>query len=351
MPAHAEPANAASGNAQIVLATRPVDLPGRAHVRIEPVDLPHPLADQVQVRVDYAALSPWQGQRMKDFKNYTTPFQIGEVIDCDVLGTVVARGPDLTAGFEVGQTVTGRLGWRRYAAASPAALQAVGGLDDPTLWLTALSSPGLTAYTALDLFGRCLPGQTMVVTSAAGAVGGYAVQLGKLAGMTVIGIAGGPEKCAYVEQAHGADRCLDHRAADFAEQLAETLVDGAHQVFDTTGGPITDHVYEHLAKHARVLIVGRTASNNSATPASDPVNMRQLWAREATVHGFSRYSYPERWAFARDRMFALCQAGKIRASHHVVKGFENTPDTLGAMLSGRFFGKVLVQYHDATGPL
>ena len=97
------------------------------------------------------------------------------MIDCDILGTVVERGPTPVAGFDLGQTVTGRLGWRRRAEARPAQLQAVDGLDDPTLWLTALSSPGLTAYTALDLYGRTMPGQTMVVTSAAGAVGGYAV--------------------------------------------------------------------------------------------------------------------------------------------------------------------------------
>ncbi|MEC8793936.1 MAG: NADP-dependent oxidoreductase, partial [Pseudomonadota bacterium] len=136
-----------------------------------------------------------------------------------------------------------------------------------------------------------------------------------------------------------------------AAALATALPDGAHQVFDTTGGPITDQVFENLAKHARVLIVGRTASNNSPTPASDPVNMRQLWAREALVYGFSRYSYPERWAFARERMLALCQAGKIRAGHHLVDGFENTPDALGDMLAGKFFGKVLVRYHGPDGPL
>ena len=338
-------------NAQIVLAERPVDLPSRAHVQIVPAALEALQEDQLRVRIDYVALSPWQGQRMKDFKNYTTPFQIGELIDCDVLGTVVACGPVPAAGFDVGQTVTGRLGWQRFATTGPGALQAVDGLDDPTLWLTALSSPGLTAYTALDLYGRCMPGQTMVVTSAAGAVGGFAVQLGKLAGMTVIGIAGGGDKCAYVKNTLGADHCIDHRSADFAASLAAAVPAGVHQVFDTTGGPIADQVYDNLAKHARVLIVGRTASNNSSTPASDPVNMRQLWAREATVYGFSRYSYPERWAFARDRMLALCQAGRIRASHHIVKGFENTPDTLGAMLSGRFFGKVLVQYHDGDTPL
>ncbi|MEC8026288.1 MAG: hypothetical protein VX170_01385, partial [Pseudomonadota bacterium] len=159
-------------NQRMILARRPVDLPGREHITFETCPDQPLRDDEVRVRVDYVALSPWQGQRMKDFKNYTTPFEIGELIDCDMLGTVIERGPLPPAGFDLGQTVTGRLGWRRRAEARPNDLQAVDGLDDPTLWLTALSSPGLTAYTALDLYGRTIPGQTMVVTSAAGAVGG-----------------------------------------------------------------------------------------------------------------------------------------------------------------------------------
>ena len=112
---------------------------------------------------------------------------------------------------------------------------------------------------------------------------------------------------------------------------------------------MADRVFDNIAKNARVLIVGRTASNNSDRPDQDPVNMRLLWAREATVHGFSRYSYPERWAFARDRMIALCAAGRIRANHNEVEGFEQTPQALHDMLAGRFIGKVLVRYAEAGG--
>lgn len=333
-------------NRRFTLKTRPATLPGLEHFEIE--EAPHPALRPGQVRVKalYHALSPWQGQRLKDFKNYTKPFEIGELIDGDVLGEVVEATE--ASGMQPGDLVTARLGWQDYAVVQGDALTVLSDEFDPTLWLTALSSPGLTAYTALDLFGRCMPGQSMVVTSAAGSVGSYAVQLGKLAGMRIVGVAGGPEKCRHVVEILGADTCLDHTSLEFAKMLAQALPDGAHHVFDTTGGPIADRVFDNIAKHARVLIVGRTASNTSDRPDLDPVNMRLLWAREATIHGFSRYSYPERWAFARERMTALCREGRLIASHNTVEGFEKLPSALGDMLAGNFIGKVLVKVTDPS---
>ena len=329
---------------QFILKSRPTDLPGDGNFAIQSLPVEMPGGDEVLVKVLIAALSPWQNQRLKDFKNYTKPFAIGELIDGDVLGQVVAGE---AGGFKPGQLVTGRLGWREYALARPDQLLAVTDEFPDTMWLTALSSPGLTAYCAMDLFARPMPGQTMVITSAAGSVGGYAVQLGKLAGMRVVGLSGDARKCALVVDRLGADACIDHRDPDFEAQLARVCPDGVNLVFDTTGGPVTDAVFDNLAKYARVLVVGRTASNNSDRPDLDPVNMRQLWAREATIQGFSRYSYPERWAFARERMMALCRQGLIQSMDHHVDGFEKTPGALRDMLTGQCTGKVLVRYASA----
>lgn len=333
-------------NRRFTLKARPATLPGPQHFQMEEAAHPTLQSGEVRLKALFHALSPWQGQRLKDFKNYAKPFKIGELIDGDVLGEVVETTEG--AGSRLGQLVTARLGWQDYAVAQSDALTVLSDEFDPTLWLTALSSPGLTAYTALDLFGRCLPGQSMVVTSAAGSVGSYAVQLGKLAGMNVIGVAGGPEKCRHVVEKLGADACLDHTSPEYDTMLAQALPDGAHQVFDTTGGPIADMVFENVAKYARVLMVGRTASNASDRPDMDPVNMRLLWAREATIHGFSRYSYPERWAFAQERMAALCRQGRLVASHNTVEGFERLPSALHDMLAGNFIGKVLIKAADQS---
>ncbi|MDA1100831.1 MAG: NADP-dependent oxidoreductase [Proteobacteria bacterium] len=335
-------------NRRFVLRSRPAGLPDDGNFEIETLAIVPPCGDELLIRVLVAALSPWQNQRLKDFKNYTNPFRIGELIDCDVLGQVIAGE---SGGFAPGVLVTGRLGWQEFAIARSEQLTAATAEFADTLWLTALSSPGLTAYCAMDLFGRPMPGQTLVVTSAAGAVGGYAVQLGKQAGMRVVGIAGGSEKCALVMERLGADICLDHRRQGLDERLGEACPDGVHLFFDTVGGGVADAVFHHLAKYATVLIVGRTVSNNSDRPDIDPVNMRQLWAREATIHCFSRYSYPERWSFARARMMQLCRDGRIRAVEQVVEGFERTPAALRDMLNGKYMGKVLVRYAHADDNL
>lgn len=331
-----------------ILRSRPIDLPGPLNFEIEQVDHPVLELSEFRVAVRYVALSPWQGQRLKDFSNYTHPFEIGELIDCDVLGEIVESGSAVPNECGVGQIVTGRLGWQEFAVTTAEHVRVESGEFDPTLWLTALSSSGLTAYCAMDMFGRPMPGQSMVVTSAAGAVGGYAVQLGKLAGMHVVGVAGGQEKCTHVVEILSADACVDYRADDYHDQLKSILPDGGHLVFDTVGGPVADVVFDNIAKYATVLIVGRTMSNNSDRPNLDPVNMRQLWAREATVQGFSRYSYPRQWAFARERMMELCRRGAIKSNHNTVMGFEQTPQALHDMLAGKFIEKVLVRYDQAA---
>jgi NADPH-dependent curcumin reductase CurA len=331
-------------NRRYVLQSRPIDLPRPEHFDIEQLDHPVLAPSELRVAVRYVALSPWQGQRLKDFSNYTHPFEIGELIDCDVLGEIVEVGSAVPGECGVGQMVTGRLGWQEFAVTTAEHVRVECDEFDPTLWLTALSSPGLTAYCAMDMFGRPMPGQSMVVTSAAGAVGGYAVQLGKLAGMHVVGVAGGQEKCTHVVATLGADACVDYRSVDYHDQLKSVLPNGAHLVFDTVGGPVADAVFTNIAKYATALLVGRTMSNNSDRPDLDPVNMRLLWAQEATVQGFSRYSYPREWAFARERMIELCRSGAIKSNHNTVVGFEQTPQALHDMLAGKFIGKVLVRY-------
>ena len=138
-------------NRRFTLKTRPEVLPSDENFNIEKCAIPSTPPGKLLIKILMVALSPWQNQRMKDFKNYTEPFKIGELIDCDVLGQVVDGDVD---GYLPGQLVTGRLGWQEYAIASPEQLIAISAEFSETLWLTALSSPGLTAYCALDLFGR-----------------------------------------------------------------------------------------------------------------------------------------------------------------------------------------------------
>ena len=142
---------------------------------------------------------------------------------------------------------------------------------------------------------------------------------------------------------------MNYNDPSFGEKLASACFNGVDLFFDTLGANVADSVFDNLAKYATVLIVGRTNSNNSETPHLDYVNMRQLWAREARIQCFSRYSYPERWSFAREKMMKLCRDGRLKEIKTTAIGFENTPQALRDMLSGKALGKMIVKYSEAVG--
>jgi NADPH-dependent curcumin reductase CurA len=326
----------------IRLKCRPVELPGPEHFEITTERRPEPGPGEALIRIEAAALSPWQGQRLKDFRNYTKPFEIGELIDGDVLGRVAqSNTPDLP----IGAKVIGRLGWREYAVTTPGAVEIVPGGQTAKTTLVTLSSPGLTAYAGLNAANRGMPGETLVVTSAAGGVGSHVVQLGLMAGMRVIGLAGGEEKRQIVQDRLGAHVAIDYRAPDLEDQLKAALPNGFDLFYDTVGGALADKIFEHTTKFATILLVGRTAANNSADPGSDMANVRVPWGQNATIIGFNRYDRPLEWAEARMRMERLAADGKINSLVTWAEGFEAAPQALQDMLAGRNVGKTLVRFH------
>lgn len=326
----------------IRLKNRPLELPGPEHFDITTEPRPEPQAGEALVRIEAAALSPWQGQRLKDFRNYTKPFEIGEIIDGDILGRVVQSN---TPALPEGAQVAGRLGWREYAVTKPGAVEIVPAGQSAEMTLVTLSSPGLTAYAGLNAAKRGIAGETLIVTSAAGGVGSHVVQLAKLAGMRVIGLAGGEAKRRIVQDRLRADIALDYRASNLEQQLADALPDGFDLFYDTVGGVLADQVFEHTAKFATIVLVGRTAANNSADPASDMANVRVPWGQNATIIGFNRYDRPLEWTEARTRMDRLARDGKIDSLVTWAKGFDTAPQALQDMLAGRNVGKTLVRFH------
>ncbi len=329
-----------------MLDNRPELLAGPENFELQRVET-EPLKDgQALAAVEMAALSAWQGMRTKDFKNFIRPFDIGELISCDTFARIVESKCD---ALPVGAAVMGRQGWQDYAVVTPENVKVVS--DDYTAeeWMTALSSPGQTPYLAFTQKARMMPGETLVVSSAAGAVGSYAVQLGKIGGMRVVGIAGGPEKCAYVQNQIGTDVAVDYKSTSFAKELAEACPDGVHLYFDLVGGPVADEVSENLALRSHILLVGRVAANNSTTPERDMANMRHIWSRETTVHAFNRYVYADIYPYVIERLGALLREGQLKMHNVVVDGMEATPEFLNQKLAGQHLGKVLVRYADENG--
>lgn len=329
-----------------MLRSRPVYLAGPENFELQHCPAPEIEDGQALVRIEMAALSAWQGMRTKDFKNFIRPFDIGELISCDTFGRVVESR---CAALPAGTAVVGRQGWQDYAAIRPEDVSVAADAHTAEEWLTALSSPGQTPYLAYSQKVRPMPGETLVVTSAAGAVGSYAVQLGRLAGARVVGIAGGPEKTAFVRDRLGADAAVDYRSDSFRDDLAAACPNGVNLYFDTVGGPVADAVSENLAKRSDILLVGRVAANNSLAPEQDMANLRHVWSQEATIHSFNRYAYKDLYPLVIERLGALLQAGSLAMHNQIADGMEETPAALHDVLSGNHTGKMLVRFSDRGG--
>lgn len=335
-----------SQNRKIVLKSRPKFLAGPENFDIIQEKISNLNEGEVRVSSEMVALSAWQGMRAKDFKNFIRPFEIGELIDCDAYGTVVESK---SKALPVGSKVVGRLGWQDYPITSPDEVNLVSSDFNGEEWLTALSSPGQTPYLAFSQKARPMPGETLVVSSAAGAIGIYTVQLGLLAGMRVVGIAGGGEKKNFVTKVLGAHACVDYKSDNFERDLRQACPDGIDLYFDLVGGKTADTVFKKLAKNSHVLLVGRVDANNSRQPEQDPANMRHVWSQEATIHSFSRYSYKHLFPLVNHKIGKLLREKQLEMHNVKLDGFGNTPYFLNQMLAGKHIGKVLVRYVDNHG--
>lgn len=325
----------------ILLARRPVSNQINADLfRLETYK-PRPINDlEVALRTLSTSIAPFQRQRMNDVRSYTKPFEIGEVIAADSVCEVLASKH---ADFAPGDVVIGRTGWQTHPIVHGKALTKIdASLAAPAQWLSALGSPGLTAYFALFDLAPPRPDDTVVITSAAGAVGGFAGQLAKLAGARVIGIAGGPQKCEHIVREGGFDSALDYRASDFAIRLKEVLHGSVDVFLDLVGGEVADQIFEQLAPRARIVLCGRTASATSIDPGADFANLRHVWVQEASMRSFSLYSYAHRLDEARRRIGAWLSAGRIKSNENHVAGLENAPQALCDFVDGRYTGRVVI---------
>lgn len=327
-----------SVNRRIVLAERPTGAYTPSNLHIEKVACPVPGPGEVLVRIFYCSLAPMQRQRMSDVPSYVRPFDLGEVIASDVVGRVEAsNAPSLSPGDHV----IGRLGWQDYAVCPASSVEKIEE-DDPVLWLGMLGSPGLAAYMALFGLGRPAPGETVVVTSAAGAVGSYACRLAALGGARVVGIVGAKPKLETA-RSYGCSAVVSYKDPNFDVQLADAVPRGIDVVFDLVGGTTADTAFSQLARGARVVLCGRLASNNSTNPGEDFANLRSIWLKEATLTAFSLYSHKERFSVTRQKLLALYRAGLIQPSENVIQGLESIPKAFSQFLEGHYSGRVVVK--------
>src|SRR4030095_13747974 len=331
---------------QVVLAARPQGRPKQSDFRLEETAVPTPGAGQVLLRVQYLSLDPYMRGRMDDRKSYAKPVPVGGVMEGESVATVVASQHP---GYSERDIVLAKTGWRTHARSDRADLRKLDPAVAPvTTGLGVLGMPGFTAYGGLRVIGKPKPGETVVVAAASGPVGSLVGQLAKVAGARAIGIAGGPEKCAYVKDELRFDAAIDHRDSDFPAKLAAACPDGIDVYFENVGGAIWQAVLPLLNKFARVPVSGLIAQYNGPGKGDGndrlPATMREVLSKSLTVRGFINYEFAaEHYAAFLREVGAGIADGRIRYREDFVNGLENAPEAFIGMLEGRNFGKLIVR--------
>lgn len=329
-------------NRQVLLAARPSGFPAESDFRLVDGDIPSPSDGEVLVRTLYLSLDPYMRGRMNDAKSYAPPVALNSVMIGGVVGEVVESHAE---GFSAGDIVEGRIGWQEYGLAAPNDLRLVDpSLGPLTTALGPLGMTGLTAHVGLLQVGRPEPGQTVLVSSAAGAVGSVVGQIAKIKGCRVVGIAGGAEKCRTVTDEFGFDAAVDYKAdGDLTAAIAAACPDGVDVFFDNTGGAIADAALSCLARGARVAICGTISQTSLTEPELGPRVQGKLMTAWASMQAFNVFQFNDLHPDALRELATWVRDGKIRYREHIVDGLENAPAALIALLQGKNTGKMIVK--------
>jgi len=330
---------------RIVLAARPTGRPDHSHFRLETAPIPTPGEGQLLLKTLYLSLDPYMRGRMSAAKSYSAPVEIGQVMEGGTVSEVLeSRFP----GLNPGDVVLSFSGWQSHALADGAQLRKLDPRAAPvTTALGVLGMPGFTAYAGLLTIGQPKPGETVVVAAASGPVGSAVGQIARIKGARAVGIAGGPEKCAYIRENFGFDAVIDHRAPDLAEQLAAACPDGIDVYFENVGGKVWDAVFPLLNGFARIPVCGLIAQYNASGdfegPDRLPVLMRQVLTKSLLIRGFIQREFAaQRPDFERE-MAGWIASGAVRYKEDIVTGLENAPEAFMGLLEGRNFGKLVVK--------
>jgi NADPH-dependent curcumin reductase CurA len=333
-------------NHQFRLAARPVGLPTPEVWSYTEEPVGEPADGQALVKVLYISLDPAMRGWMAEGRSYIPPVGIGEVMRALGAGRVVASKHERLA---VGDHVTGLLGVQEYTLVHGDALQKVDALgEELPVCIGTLGMPGMTAYFGLLDIGRPQAGDTVVVSGAAGAVGGLVGQIAKLKGARTVGIAGGGEKCSHVLEQLGFDAAIDYKSQDVEAALREHCPNGIDVYFDNVGGEILDAALANLARNARVVICGAISqyNNGSLGDFRAPSNYMSLLVNHASMTGYVVTDYLSRYGEGVAEMSAWLKSGKLVSREDIAEGFENFPDTLLRLYSGENTGKLVLKLTD-----
>jgi len=323
----------------IVLASRPNGVVSVDNFRLESAPIPSISAGQVLVRNHYLSLDPYMRMRMEDVKSYAAPQALDAVMVGGTAGEVVASN---NPKFAVGDKVVGMLGWSEMGVDDGSMLKKVDTTHIPlSAHLGAVGMPGMTAWYGLTQIIKPKEGDTIAVSAASGAVGGVVGQLAKARGCSVIGIAGGKEKCSYVIDELGFDACIDYKGGNLYKDVKAAAPNGIDGLFENVGGVVMDAVLARMNPFGRIALCG-LISGYDGEPM--PIhNMRVLLSMRLTLQGFIVSEHMELWPQGLTETGTLVATGKINYRETIADGLAKAPEAFLGLLRGKNFGKQLVK--------
>jgi NADPH-dependent curcumin reductase CurA len=328
-------------NRQWLLKKRPFGMVTRENFEYRESPVPEPGPGEALVRTRYLSFDPTQRGWMVDQPSYMPPVALGEPMRAGSVGEVVrSNDPSLVQG----DLVQGLGGWQDYFVVRPGGFvsKLPAGVD-PLMAISVLGTTGITAYWGLLDLGKPKAGETVLVSGAAGATGSVVGQIARIKGCRVVGIAGGPEKCRWLREKARFDDVIDYKHENVGARIGDTCPKGVDIYFDNVGGAILEAALNHLALRARVVLCGGIANYNATEPVPGPTNLMNLVVMRARMEGFIVVDYMDRGHIAVPELLGWVKSGQIVNQVDVQKGFENIPDTLNRLFTGRNLGKQVLE--------
>jgi NADPH-dependent curcumin reductase CurA len=328
-------------NHKFLLAARPVGMPKPSDWTFTEEPAREPKEGELLVKLLYISLDPAMRMWVNESRSYLPPVGIGEVMRGLGLGIVTAsRNPS----FAVGDHVSGSFGVQEYAITDGRGIRKVDAKIAPLpKYLSVLGMPGMTAYFGLLDTGQPKPGEMVVVSAAAGAVGSIVGQIAKIKDCRVVGIAGGAEKCHYIAHELGLDAAIDYKSENVKQSLREHCPEGIDVYFDNVGGAILEAVLAQIKLHARIVICGAISQYCNTGPVTGPGNYLSLLSNRATMKGMLVLDYVDRYPQAGAEMANWMAAGRLKSREDIVEGLETFPETLLKLFKGENTGKLMLK--------
>jgi NADPH-dependent curcumin reductase len=331
-------------NRQVVLAKRPVGMVTESCFETAEVPVPALGEGEALLEVRYLGIDPTIRGWIDERGNYMPPVAIGETVRSNGVGVVVeTNNPD---EYPMGRAFMHLTGWQQYCVVQsnpfPPITMVPEGVDLTDV-LGVLGHVGITAYVGVLEVAKPKPGQTFCVSAAGSSVGSIAGQIAKLQGARVIGIAGSPEKCAWVTGELGFDECIDYKRDDVAARLKELAPKGVDIFFDNVGGELLDTVLRRIAMQARIVLCGDISTYNLEGPPPPLHNIRYLMGKRARMEGFNTLDYWDHYADAAGQLAGWLAEGKIKARVHELEGIDRAPEALVRLFAGDHLGKLIVR--------